>query len=75
MQCGGLGDPYRLVLNVQAGGTLEGQSAAAGTRADDDRLPHSEFAGHGCAKRLGAVSRTNDVDQLGVLQRGIDVMT
>ena len=74
MQRRRFGNTDGLIVHGQPGGPLEGQGAAAGTRTHDDRLSGAQFAGDGCAERLGAIGRTDNVDKLGVLQRCVDVM-
>jgi hypothetical protein len=74
VQGGCLGDPNGIIFQLQARGLFEGQCPATGARADDHGLPVAQPAGNRFAKGLGTVSRSDDIDEFGVLQRLIDVV-
>jgi hypothetical protein len=75
VQRGGFSDADGVIVHRQSGRTLEGQRSAAGTRCNHYRLSGSQFAGHRFAKRLGAIGRSDDIDQFGVLQGLVDIVT
>ena len=74
VQGGCFGDADRIVVALQSCGPLEGQRPAAGTGRHDHGLSGAEFPRDGLAERRCTVSGPDDVNQLGVQQRLVDVV-
>ena len=68
-------DADRVVVTLQSCGPLERQRPAAGTGRHDHGLSGAELAGDGLAKWRSTVGGADDVNQLGVPQRFVNVVS